>query len=120
MVSLAKKFEELFLPGESRPVVLERDSIAMYLIQRIRDEAHRFAITYHRNLRGKSQIKSFLDDVPGIGETRKQRLLEAFESVDAIQLATLEQIAEATKTSGKTAENLYHSLQGHFTSSASG
>ncbi len=111
IISLAKKFEEVFLPGESRPVLLERDSIALYLLQKIRDEAHRFAITYHRNLRGKAQTKSFLDSIPGIGEVRKQRLLEHFDSMQDIHNASLEDIARVTQTSGKTARDLYKALQ---------
>ncbi len=114
IVSLAKKFEEVYLPNESRPVIIERESMALYLLQQVRDEAHRFAITFHRRLRGKGQIKSFLDEIPGIGQTRKQRLLESFESISAIQNASFEQIAEATQTSGKTAETLYQSLQKAF------
>lgn len=111
IVSLAKKFEEIYVPGQPRPVVLERDSMALYLLQKIRDEAHRFAVTYHRHLRGKAQRKSFLDDVPGIGPQRKKRLLEHFDSLEAIRSASLEDIAKATHTQGRTAEAIYQTLQ---------
>ncbi len=79
--SLAKRFEEVYLPGRSEPVRIPRDSEALYLLQQVRDEAHRFAITYHRQLRGKKMTLSVLDDVPGLGPTRKKRLLKEFGSV---------------------------------------
>ena len=79
--SLAKRFEEVYLPGRSDPVHIPRDSEALYLLQQVRDEAHRFAITYHRQLRGKKMTLSVLDDVPGLGPTRKKRLLKEFGSV---------------------------------------
>jgi excinuclease ABC subunit C len=89
VASLAKRFEEVYLPGRSEPVRIPRDSEALYLLQQVRDEAHRFAITYHRQLRGKKMTKSVLDDVPGLGPTRKKRLLKEFGSVK--QLRTLEE-----------------------------
>jgi excinuclease ABC subunit C len=79
--SLAKRFEEVYLPGRSDPVHIPRDSEALYLLQQVRDEAHRFAITYHRQLRDKKMTLSVLDDVPGLGPTRKKRLLKEFGSV---------------------------------------
>src|SRR6185295_13484262 len=75
VVGLAKRFEEVYVPGRSDPVRIPRDSEALYLLQQVRDEAHRFAITYHRQLRGKKMTQSVLDDVPGLGPGRKQRLL---------------------------------------------
>ena len=81
---LAKRFEELYVPGRSAPVVLPRRSQALYLVQRIRDEAHRFAITYHRDVRGK-RAASELDDVAGIGPGRKKALLKRFGSVRRIR-----------------------------------
>ena len=89
VASLAKRFEEVYLPGRSEPVRIPRDSEALYLLQQVRDEAHRFAITYHRQLRDKKMTKSVLDDVPGLGPTRKKRLLKEFGSVK--QLRTLEE-----------------------------
>ncbi|MCA9825426.1 MAG: excinuclease ABC subunit UvrC, partial [Dehalococcoidia bacterium] len=92
-VGLAKQHEELFVPGEPAPVILPRGSDALYLVQRIRDEAHRFAITYHRQLRGKSQVSSALDNVPGIGPKRKKALLRRFGSVKAVREASVEEVA---------------------------
>lgn len=92
-VGLAKRFEELFVPDEDEPVVLPRNSEALYLVQRIRDEAHRFAITYHRQIRGKSSIQSALDTIPGIGPKRKKALLKKFGSVKQIREADVEEIA---------------------------
>jgi excinuclease ABC subunit C len=92
-VGLAKQHEELFVPGEAEPIVLPRGSEALYLVQRIRDEAHRFAITYHRQVRGKSQIQSALDTIPGIGPKRKKALLRKFGSVKGIREAPIADIA---------------------------
>ena len=92
VASLAKQFEEVFLPGRSEPVRLPRQSEALYLLQRIRDESHRFAITYHRQLRDKRMTKSILDDIPGLGPTRKQRLIETFGGVRKVQNAGLDEL----------------------------
>jgi len=88
VASLAKRFEEVYLPGESEPVRIPRDSEALYLLQQVRDEAHRFAITYHRQLRDKKMTKSVLDDVPGLGPVRKARLLKEFGSVKRLREVT--------------------------------
>src|SRR4051812_1014610 len=85
VASLAKRFEEVYLPGRNDPVRIPRDSEALYLLQQVRDEAHRFAITYHRQLRGKKMTTSVLDDVPGLGPTRKTRLLKEFGSVKKLR-----------------------------------
>ena len=90
---LAKRFEEIYLPGRPDPVVLPRRSQALYLVQRIRDEAHRFAITYHRDVRGKRALRSELDDVEGIGPGRKKALLKRFGSVRRIREASLDEVA---------------------------
>ena len=90
---LAKQHEELFVKDVSEPIVLPRTSQALYLVQRIRDEAHRFAITYHRNVRQKAGISSALDAVPGIGPKRKRELLRKFGSVARIREASLDDIA---------------------------
>ena len=92
-VGLAKRFEELFVPDEDEPIVLPRGSEALYLVQRIRDEAHRFAITFHRQVRQKSSIQSALDTIPGIGPKRKRALLKKFGSVKQIREADVEEIA---------------------------
>jgi len=93
VVALAKREEELFVPGWDDPVVLPAGSASLYLMKRVRDEAHRFAITYHRELRGKSMTASILDEVPGVGPTRKKALLKAFGSVRKLRAATVEEVA---------------------------
>jgi excinuclease ABC subunit C len=93
LAGLAKRFEELFIPNQSAPIVLPRTSQGLYLVQRIRDEAHRFAITYHRDVRSKRALHSELDDVPGIGSTRKKALLKRFGSVRRIKEASVEEVA---------------------------
>ncbi|HHJ06109.1 MAG TPA: excinuclease ABC subunit UvrC [Anaerolineae bacterium] len=93
IVSLAKKEEEVFLPGQSESILLPRHSQALYMIQRIRDEAHRFAITYNRALRRKAGVASQLDSIPGVGPKRRKALLKAFGSVKKIRQATVETIA---------------------------
>ncbi|HEU5152605.1 MAG TPA: excinuclease ABC subunit UvrC [Iamia sp.] len=90
--SLAKRFEEVYLPGMADPVRLPRQSEALYMLQRIRDESHRFAITFHRERRGKSMTRSVLDDIPGLGETRKKRLTKELGGVRAVQAASLEEL----------------------------
>jgi excinuclease ABC subunit C len=85
VASLAKRFEEVYMPGRAEPVRIPRDSEALYLLQQVRDEAHRFAITYHRQLRDKRMTKSVLDDIPGLGPTRKKRLLREFGSVKKLR-----------------------------------
>ncbi len=95
LASLAKENEELFVPHTPEPIVLPRDSQALYLVQRIRDEAHRFAITYHRNLRSKSSLKSPLDNVTGIGPKRKRMLLRRFGTLKGIKEATVDDLASA-------------------------
>ena len=87
MASLAKQFEEVFVPGQADPIRIPRTSEALYLLQRIRDEAHRFAITYHRQLRGKRMTASVLDDIPGLGPARKKRLVKELGGVNAVKAA---------------------------------
>jgi len=93
LVGLAKEREELFLPDSSAPILLPVTSPALYLVQRLRDEAHRFAITYHRELRAKSSVRSVFDDLPGIGPKRRRALLRVFGSARRVREAPLEQIA---------------------------
>ena len=93
IAGLAKEREELFLPGRAGPVVLPPTSSALYLVQRIRDEAHRFAITYHRDLRRKAAVKSAFDDLPGVGPARRRALLRTFGSAKRVREAPLEQVA---------------------------
>ncbi|MET0895023.1 MAG: excinuclease ABC subunit UvrC, partial [Acidimicrobiia bacterium] len=92
VASLAKRFEEVYLPGQSEPVRIPRDSEALYLLQQVRDEAHRFAITYHRQLRDKQMTKSVLDDVPGLGPVRRKRLIKEFGSVKRLRAMTEEEL----------------------------
>jgi excinuclease ABC subunit C len=107
---LAKRFEELFVPGEAEPIVLPRGSEALYLVQRLRDEAHRFAITFHRQVRGKSAIKSALDSIPGVGPKRKKALLKKFGSVKAIREAELDDIASTLGFTRALAEKVKESI----------
>ncbi len=103
---LAKENEEIFLPGRPDPVLLPRDSQALFLVQRVRDEAHRFAITFHRSTRSKSAFKSRLDEIPGVGPTRKKALIRAFGSVKAIQAASVEELASVAGINTAVAENI--------------
>ncbi|MFI0230501.1 excinuclease ABC subunit UvrC [Streptomyces sp. NPDC017086] len=103
---LAKRLEEVWVPGEDDPVVLPRTSEGLYLLQRVRDEAHRFAITYQRTKRAKRFRAGPLDDVPGLGETRKQALINHFGSVKKLRSATIEQIQEVPGIGRKTAETI--------------
>jgi excinuclease ABC subunit C len=106
VAGLAKEREELFLPGQAEPIVLPATSQGLYLVQRIRDEAHRFAITYHRNVRAKNSISSQLDEIPGIGPRRKKDLLKRFGSVKGIKQAPVEELAAVPGFSRKLAELL--------------
>jgi excinuclease ABC subunit C len=90
---LAKRLEEVWLPGEEYPVIMSRTSEGLYLLQRVRDEAHRFAITYHRQKRSKAATASELDDIPGLGPARRTALLKEFGSVRKLSAARLEEIA---------------------------
>ena len=92
MAALAKPFEEVFVPGRAEPVRIPRGSEALYLLQRIRDEAHRFAITYHRELRAKRMTRSGLEGVPGLGEARRKRLVREMGSVRAVRAASLDDL----------------------------
>ena len=106
LAGLAKRFEELHLPRQAAPVVLGRRSQALYLVQRIRDEAHRFAITYHRDVRGKRALRSELDEIPGIGPGRKRALLKRFGSVRRIREASVDEVAGTPGISRDLAERL--------------
>jgi len=104
---LAKEFEHLFRPEDGTPIILAPNSPAYYLIQRVRDEAHRFAITYHRKLRSKEQVKSILDDIPGIGPSRRNALIRAYGSVEKISQASLEELALVEGMNRAAAEEVY-------------
>ena len=92
VAALAKRFEEVYVPGEADPIRLPRQSEALYLLQRIRDEAHRFAITFHRELRGKRMTTSVLDGISGLGEVRRKRLVKELGGVKAVKAASLEDL----------------------------
>jgi excinuclease ABC subunit C len=106
VIGLAKEFEEIYRPGESEPLRLSHDSGALKLLQRVRDESHRFANTYNAQLRLKRISESILDEFPGIGEQRKAALLKKFGSVHRLKVATVEQIADVTGFGGKAAAEL--------------
>ena len=106
LASIAKREEEVFVPDAAEPVIMPRNSQALFLLQRARDEAHRFAITFHRNLRGKSSVKSALDSVPGVGPKRRKVLIRTFGSVKGIREATEEQIAAAPGMTTRVARQI--------------
>ena len=106
LASIAKKEELVHIPEMAEPIALPRHSQALYLVQRMRDEAHRFAITYHRNLRSKKSVRSAMDDVRGIGPRRKKALLRRFGSVQAVRDATLEEIAAVPGMTRRLAERV--------------
>jgi excinuclease ABC subunit C len=101
---LAKRMEEVWLPGDSDPVILPRTSEALYLLQRVRDEAHRFAITYHRQKRSTGMLVSLLDDVPGLGESRRKALMKQFGSLKRLRAATIEELMTVPGIGRRTAE----------------
>jgi excinuclease ABC subunit C len=109
---LAKRLEEVWLPFQQDPVIFPRTSEALYLLQRLRDEAHRFAITYHRAKRSKSMTVSALDSVPGLGEVRRKALVRHFGSVAALRRADVEQILEVPGVGRRTAEAVVAALAG--------
>ena len=111
LAGLAKEREELFLPGASEPIVLPKTSTALYLVQRLRDEAHRFAITYHRDLRSKRQVHSAFDDLPGVGPKRRRALLRVFGSAKRVRDAPVEQIAAVPGISAALAERIKATLE---------
>ncbi|MCW2852826.1 MAG: Excinuclease subunit [Nocardioides sp.] len=103
VVGLAKRLEEVWLPAQEDPVILARSSEGLYLLQRVRDEAHRLAITHHRSRRSKTMVESLLDDVPGLGEVRRKTLLKHFGSLKKLRLATVEEIAMVPGIGERTA-----------------
>jgi excinuclease ABC subunit C len=102
--------ERVFLPGQSNPVILKRNSNALFLLQRVRDEAHRFAITYHKKLRTKQTLYSALDEIPGVGGVRKRALLRAFGSIKRIEEATLEDLLQVPSMNEKIAREILDRL----------
>ncbi|GGQ51302.1 excinuclease ABC subunit UvrC [Couchioplanes azureus] len=118
LCGLAKRLEEVWLPGEDFPVILPRTSEALYLLQRVRDEAHRFAITFHRQRRSKRMTASALDNIPGLGETRRKALLRHFGSLKRLAQASPEEITEVPGIGRRTAEAVLAALASPKDSSA--
>ena len=110
LAGLAKRLEEVWLPGEAHPLVLPRTSQGLYLLQRVRDEAHRFAITYHRSKRSKAMTTSALDGVPGLGQARKSALLKHFGSVKKLRAASAEEVAAVPGMGPRTAQAVVAAL----------
>jgi excinuclease ABC subunit C len=110
VAGLAKRLEEVWLPSQGDPVILPRSSEGLYLLQRVRDEAHRFAITHHRSRRSKSMVESLLDDVPGLGEVRRKVLMRHFGSLRKLRAASVDEIAELPGFGQRTAEAIATAL----------
>jgi excinuclease ABC subunit C len=110
LAALAKREEELWVPGWNEPVALPNGSPSLYLVKRVRDEAHRFAIEYHRELRGKAMTRSMLDDVPGIGPGRKKALLKHFGSLKKLRAASVDEIATVKGVGRAAAEAVAEAL----------
>ena len=108
IIGLAKEFEEIFLPNSSRPIIIPKNNQALHLLQQVRDESHRFAITYHRKLRSKDISASSLDYIAGIGKKRKINLLKEFQTIDNIKNASVDELAKIEGMNQKTAENVYN------------
>lgn len=120
VVALAKREEELFVPGWDEPVILPSGSASLYLIKRLRDEAHRFAVTYHREVRTKAMTASVLDTVPGVGPKRRKALLKAFGSVKRLREASAEEIAAVRGIPREVADDVAAALAGARTAAPSG
>jgi excinuclease ABC subunit C len=112
LVGLATRLEEVWRPGDPDPVILPRSSEGLYLLQRVRDEAHRFAISYHRAKRSASMTRSALEGIPGLGSTRRAALLRHFGSVKRVRAATVDELAEVTGIGRGTAELVHAALAG--------
>ena len=107
VISLAKRMEEVFVPGQSEPICLPLGNPGLSLLQQVRDEAHRFAITYNRQLRRRGQVQSILDEIPGIGESRKEKLLQVFGNMEAIRQARPYELAAVPGMNQKVAQTVY-------------
>jgi excinuclease ABC subunit C len=110
VISLAKRIEEVFVPGDPEPILLEKRSDALRLLQRVRDEAHRFAITHHRGRRDKAMTASVLDGVRGVGPARKRALLRHFGSPDRLLSASREELEAVPGVPGKLAREIHRQL----------
>jgi excinuclease ABC subunit C len=116
---ITRSEERVFLPGRKNPVILKRNSTALFLLQRVRDEAHRFAITYHRQLRTKERLRSVLDTIPGVGSLRRKRLLRHFGSLQRIRAASEDELAQVPGVSRLLAAEIRRSLSGPPSAAAS-
>jgi excinuclease ABC subunit C len=112
VAALAKRFEEVYVPDRAEPVRIPRQSEALYLLQRVRDEAHRFAVSFHRELRGKRMTKSVLDDIPGLGPTRRARLVKELGGVKAVKQATIEELRALRWLPDAVADAVYEKIHG--------
>jgi len=110
VAALAKRLEEVFVPGRDAPIVLDRRSPSLVMLQRIRDEAHRFAITYHRSLRNKRMVIGVLDGVPGLGPVRRKRLIEEFGGMKRVISAQREDFLAVTWLPDKVADLIYSKI----------
>ncbi|MBE6491431.1 MAG: excinuclease ABC subunit UvrC [Methanobrevibacter sp.] len=108
IIGLAKEFEEIYVPNTKRPIIIPKNNKALHLLQQVRDESHRFAITYHRKLRSKNIQASSLDDIAGVGKKRKVALLKEFGTLENIKNASIEDLAKIKGMNQKTAENVYN------------
>ncbi|HDN04990.1 MAG TPA: excinuclease ABC subunit C, partial [Chloroflexi bacterium] len=111
VAGLAKRYEEVFLPGEEYPVSFDKNSPGLHLLQRSRDEAHRFAITAHRKRRSKKGLESSLEKIPGIGPSRRQELLKKFHTIQNIRDASLEELSQTPKITLKIAQSIKKHLE---------
>lgn len=111
VISIAKKQEEVFAPREINPLDLKRDSEASRLIQQVRDEAHQFAVSYHKKLRTEKAKRSLIDEIPGIGEKRKRQLLSRFGSINNLRKASLKEITETPFISRPIAQRIHEHLK---------
>src|SRR5205807_4261966 len=110
VISLAKRIEEVFIPGRAAPLVLPHDTVALQLLQRVRDEAHRFAITHHRIRRDRAMTASILDELRGVGPARKRALLQHFGSPEATLAAAREELEAVPGLPGRLAREVYREL----------
>jgi excinuclease ABC subunit C len=110
VISLAKRLEEVYVPGQREPIRLPGDSVALQLLQRLRDEAHRFAIEHHRTRRDRSMTTSILDELPGVGPARKRTILRHFGSPERFLSATREELESVPGLPGKVARRLHEQL----------
>jgi len=106
-IGLAELSETIYIPGEETPIQLPRNSAPQHLIERLRDEAHRFAISYHRNIHNRNALYSVLDSIPGVGDKRKRALFDAFLTIEAIKAASIEELNAVAMIDARTAESVF-------------